>query len=241
MKEHSHPGYELGDEYYGTWVSFCSMAWTKHTARKTEQRQGTLARFAVPTTGAYSKGWKLPEWMQSRSNPASWCQKAVTKATARKSQGRMMDRVFKPDPCHSGFKRKIGALSLREIWHYQRTFKFLISVRPFVRLVREILTNEALTGRNDWRIQSSAITILQTAAEAYLVSYFEDAGLCAIHAKRVTVMPKDTHLALRIRRDKVVGRDIESSSQLSRAKKDKGKKWNLQSCVLNSVIYARVR
>ena len=87
-----------------------------------------------------------------------------------------------------------------------------------------MLTNEALTGCNDWRIQSSAITILQTAAEAYLVSYFEDAGLCAIHAKRVTVMPKDTHLALCIQCDKVVGCDIESSSQLSGAKKDKGKK-----------------
>ena len=108
----------------------------------------------------------------------------------------MTDRVFKPDPCPSGFKRRVGALPLREIRHYQQTFKFLVSVRPFVRLVREILMDVVLTGRDDWRIQSSAITILQTAVEAYLVSYFEDAGLCAIHARRVTVMPKDTHLAL---------------------------------------------
>ena len=156
--------------------------------------------------------------MKNRSNPASWHHKAATKASTRKSQGRMTDRVFKPDPCPSGFKRKIGALSLREIRHYQHTFKFLISVRPFVRLVREILTDEALTGCNDWRIQSSAITILQTTAEAYLVSYFEDTGLCAIHAKRVTVMPKDTHLTLRIRRDKVVRKDVESSAQLTGAK-----------------------
>ena len=90
-KERSHSGYELGDEYYGTWVSFCSMARTKQTAHKTEQRQGTPARFAVPTMGAYSKGQKLPEWMRSQSNPASWCQKAATKATARKSQGHMTD------------------------------------------------------------------------------------------------------------------------------------------------------
>ena len=81
-----------------------------------------------------------------------------------------------------------------------------------------------ITGRNDLRIQSTALVILQMAAEAYLVSHFEDLGLCAIHAKRVTVMPKDTHLALRIRRDKVVGRDIESSSQLSGVKQDKKKK-----------------
>ena len=136
-KEHSHSGYELRDEYYGTWVSFCSMAWTKQTACKTEPRQGTPARFAVPTTGAYSKGRKLPEWMRSWSNPASWHQKAATKATTRKSQGRLTDRIFKPDPCHSGFKRKIRTLSLREIGHYQHAFKFLISVRPFVRLVSQ--------------------------------------------------------------------------------------------------------
>ena len=63
-------------------------------------------------------------------------------------------------------------------------------MRPFVRLVREILNNAEVTGRTDLRIQSSAIVILQTAAEAYLVSHLEDAGLCAIHAKWVTVMPK---------------------------------------------------
>ena len=97
-------------------------------------------------------------------------------------------------------------------------------MRPFVRLVREILNNAGVTSQTNLRIQSSAILILQTATEAYLVSHFEDAGLCAIHAKCVTVMPKDTHLALRIQRDKVVGHDIESSSQLSRAKKDKGKR-----------------
>ncbi|CBI24852.3 unnamed protein product, partial [Vitis vinifera] len=37
------------------------------------------------------------------------------------------------------------------------------------------------------------------AAEAYLVGLFEDTNLCAIHAKRVTIMPKDIQLARRIR------------------------------------------
>ena len=136
MKERSHLRYKVELNIMEHRFSFCSMARTKQTARKTtEQKQGTPARFAVPTTGAYSKARKLPDWMQNRLNPASWHHKAVTKASTRKSQGRMTDRVFKPDPCPSGFKRKIGALSLREIRHYQHTFKFLISVRPFVRLV----------------------------------------------------------------------------------------------------------
>jgi len=40
---------------------------------------------------------------------------------------------------------------------------------------------------------------IQEAAEAYMTSLFEDANLCAIHAKRVTLMSKDIDLARRIR------------------------------------------
>ena len=190
------------------------MAHTKHTVKKANQQQGVLATFPAPNngnndgstgTGGYSKGNKIPAWQVQV--PAT--------NHARRSQVRLMD---------TGYRRRPGATSLSKIHHYQKTFKFLIAMRPFVRLVREILNNAGVTSRTDLRIQSSAIVILQTAAEVYLVSHFEDTGLCAIHAKCVTVMPKDTHLALRIRRDKVVGYDIESSSQLSMAKKDKGKK-----------------
>ena len=49
------------------------------------------------------------------------------------------------------------------------------------------------------RFQNSAISALQEAAEAYLVGLFEDTNLCAIHAKRITIMPKDIQLARRIR------------------------------------------
>ncbi|CAD6966187.1 unnamed protein product, partial [Tilletia laevis] len=55
------------------------------------------------------------------------------------------------------------------------------------RLVREI----AQDFRTDVRFQSAAIGALQEASEAYLVSLFADVNLAAIHAKRVTVMPKD--------------------------------------------------
>ena len=66
---------------------------------------------------------------------------------------------------------------------------------PFQRFVREI----AADFKNDLRFQSAAILALHEAAEAYLVSLFEDTNLCAIHAKRVTITPKDIQLALRIR------------------------------------------
>jgi len=63
--------------------------------------------------------------------------------------------------------------------------------------VREIQID--LTGDGDMRWQASAILALQESAEAHLVGLFEDTNLCAIHAKRVTIMPKDMQLARRIR------------------------------------------
>ena len=65
---------------------------------------------------------------------------------------------------------------------------------PFQRLVREI----AQDFKTDLRFQSTAIMALQEASEGYLVSLFEDTNLCAIHAKRVTIMPKDIQLARQI-------------------------------------------
>ncbi len=71
----------------------------------------------------------------------------------------------------------------------------LIRKAPFQRLVREIAQDLG----TDARFQSTAVQALQEAAELYLVGLFEDTNLCAIHAKRVTIMPKDIQLARRIR------------------------------------------
>ena len=78
---------------------------------------------------------------------------------------------------------------------YQKSTELLIRKLPFQRLVREI----AQDFKTDLRFQSSAVLALQEASEAYLVGLFEDTNLCAIHAKRVTIMPKDIQLARRIR------------------------------------------
>jgi histone H3 len=88
-----------------------------------------------------------------------------------------------------------GTVALREIRRYQKSTDFLIRMRPFQRLVREV----AQDFKVDLRFQSTAILALQEASEAYLVGIFEDTNLCAIHAKRVTIMPKDIQLARRIR------------------------------------------
>nr|GEZ09864.1 histone H3.2-like [Tanacetum cinerariifolium] len=88
-----------------------------------------------------------------------------------------------------------GTVALREIRKYQKSTELLIRKLPFQRLVREI----AQDFKTDLRFQSSAVAALQEASEAYLVGLFEDTNLCAIHAKRVTIMPKDMQLARRIR------------------------------------------
>ena len=81
------------------------------------------------------------------------------------------------------------------LYRYQKSTELLIRKLPFQRLVREI----AQDFKTDLRFQSSAVMALQEASEAYLVGLFEDTNLCAIHAKRVTIMPKDIQLARRIR------------------------------------------
>ena len=111
----------------------------------------------------------------------------ATKA-ARKSQpatgGIKTPHRFRPD-----------TVALREIRWSQKSTDLLIRRLPFQRLVREI----AQEFKSDLRFQTSAVQAIQEAAEAYLLGLFEDTNLCAIHAKRVTIMPKDMQLARRIR------------------------------------------
>ena len=95
-----------------------------------------------------------------------------------------------------------GTVALKEIRRYQKSTELLIRKLPFQRLVREISADsEVITSPlcGKVRFQSLAVKALQEASEAYLVGLFEDTNLCAIHAKRVTIMPKDIQLARRIR------------------------------------------
>jgi len=88
-----------------------------------------------------------------------------------------------------------GTVALRQIRRYQKTTELLIRKLPFQRFVREIAQNFM----KELRFQSSAIEALQEASESYIVGLFEDTNLCALHARRVTIMVKDVNLARRIR------------------------------------------
>ena len=97
---------------------------------------------------------------------------------------------------------RLGTVALKEIRRYQKSTELLIWKLPFQRLVREIANDIDVCPahlRGKIRFQSAAVMALQEASEAYLVGLFEDTNLCAIHAKRVTIMPKDIQLARRIR------------------------------------------
>ena len=127
---------------------------------------------------------------------------ARTKQVARKSLGGKAPRKALPTKTVANavvvkkpHRYRPGTVALREIRKYQKSTDLLIRKLPFQRLVREIASDFA----TDLRFQSHAVLALQEAAEAYLVGLFQDTNLLAIHARRVTIKPKDMQLARRIR------------------------------------------
>ena len=129
----------------------------------------------------------------------------LKKATAQKMAAKPAKKSGMKAP-KGGVKKcyryRPGTVALKQIRQYQKSTELLIRKLPFQRLVREIACDQdvitsPLCGKV--RFQSAAIMALQEASEAYLVGLFEDSNLCAIHAKRVTIMPKDIQLARRIR------------------------------------------
>lgn len=93
-------------------------------------------------------------------------------------------------------KRQPGDRALKEIRFYQKSSDLLLRKLPFARLVKEVQNDFS---RKGYRWQATALLALQEAAESHLIGLFEDSNLCCIHAKRITVMPKDMQLARRIR------------------------------------------
>jgi histone H3 len=139
---------------------------------------------------------------------------ARTKQTARKSTGGKAPRKQlatkasrKSGPAFGGVKRphryRPGTVALRDIRKYQKSTDLLLRRLPFQRLVREL-------GRHckeGLRFQSTAIMAIQAATEAYIIGLFQDTNLCALHARRVTILPKDMQLARRIRGEGVISRN----------------------------------
>ncbi|XP_062904008.1 histone H3-like centromeric protein A [Mobula hypostoma] len=103
----------------------------------------------------------------------------------------------RPRPAASRRRFRPGTRALKEIRQYQKSTNLLISKLPFSRVVREVASR--FTRGADFRWQANALLALQEAAEAFLVLLLEDAYLCTLHARRVTLFPKDIQLARKIR------------------------------------------
>ena len=164
---------------------FCNMARTKQTARRSlpsrispvgppiVHRLGGLGENGQPLRSPWDNS---NDWLRRRPPPRPGL--VPTPPVKR-------PRRYKP-----------GVVALREIRKYQKSTETLIGKAPFQRLVREICCDVV---RTDLRFQSTALLALQEAAEAYLVGVAEDANLCAIHSRRVTLFPSDLQLARRLR------------------------------------------
>ena len=124
--------------------------------------------------------------VKPRKNESFAPRKALATDIVRKSDMAKIERKHRYRP---------GTVAIREIRKYQKSTELLIRKLPFQRLVREVAQNFC----SDLRFAADSIRALQESSEMYLTELFADTNLCALHAKRVTIMPSDMQLARRIR------------------------------------------
>jgi histone H3 len=124
---------------------------------------------------------------------------ARTKQTVSKSSKSIAKKAKKASTGAAGVKKvhrfRPGTVALRQIKKLQKSTDLLMRKAPFQRLVREIATKH----KEGLRFAASALAALQESTESYVISLLADANLCSLHAKRVTAMPSDLHLARRLR------------------------------------------
>jgi histone H3/H4 len=149
-----------------------------------------------PVARKSTGGGKMPRAMHAIARKTS------VLAGTPKAAGRKVGTPGTPGSTRKPRRYRPGTKALMEIRKYQKSTNLLIPRLPFSRLVREVAYEVCGASLPDVRFQSSAIQALQEAAEMYLCILMEDSNLCAIHAKRVTLMVKDIRLARRIRGEK---------------------------------------
>uniref|UniRef100_A0A7S0S3Y9 Core Histone H2A/H2B/H3 domain-containing protein n=1 Tax=Chlamydomonas leiostraca TaxID=1034604 RepID=A0A7S0S3Y9_9CHLO len=193
------------------------MVRTKQVARKSSAHKGikkiplaAKAPAKPQLAGKSLPGKKVIKQEPAPSGGSDGAPRSNSKKVPIKKSGKLVRRPARKNALRfddgRGTERKKrrakkGTVALREIRMFQRSTVNLIPKSPFQRLVREIMMN--LPGNRGaegvWKFKRDALAALQEAAEAYIVALMEDTNAAAIHAKRVTIMPKDMQLALRLR------------------------------------------
>ena len=118
--------------------------------------------------------------------------KGVQKPAKGQSQG--VKKSTQDEVTHKRRARP-GVKALREIKQYQRSTDTIVPRAPLQRIVKDI-TSKYMP---EARYSHGALEAVHQCLESYMVALFEDTGLCAVHAKRMTIMTRDMKLARRIR------------------------------------------
>ena len=198
-------------------------------ARTKQMPRNPIMERPLTAVGSDVQGKRIPSKPTSRKTPTGGkqpCKHILHKSLKCSATG----GIKKPH------RYRPGLLALREIRRYQQTTDSLIRKTPFNKLIKEISQDYRIcpggpgTPSVQVRFQSTALAALQEAAENYLVGLFEDVNLLAVHAKRVTVMPRDIRLALRIRGDQLRWRITpEDAARYERHQKRTGATYNFLS------------
>jgi histone H3 len=114
--------------------------------------------------------------------------------------GKKIPQTIKNGGVKKPHRFRPGTVALREIKKYQKSTDLLIRKLPFQRVVREIAQDVNSDGL---RFQAAAIMALQEGTEVFITELMESGYLMALHAKRVTLFPKDTQVASHIRKDEI--------------------------------------
>lgn len=177
--------------------------------------------------------------------------KAPARGPARKTVSAKAARKTLPlnrrsAPATGGVKKphryRPGTVALREIRRYQKTTNLLIPKICYQRFLREISSDPNKCSQpsdGPFRWQGSAILATQTVAEDYLTVQLEDANVCALHSKRVTVMPKDIQLVRRIKGEEAVITNRNSVAAIYKHSNDAEKKREAELEKIKAVVARR--
>jgi len=154
-----------------------------------------------------SRASRIP--LRARLIHSSSAMAAQTKQTAVKSKATkrpLGSKTGKKSAGSSGsagvkksFRWRPGTVALRQVKKLQASTALLIARAPFSRLVREI----AESHKAGLRFQSSAVAAIQEATESFVIGLLGDANLTALHANRVTALPRDLQLVRRLRGERL--------------------------------------
>ena len=133
-------------------------------------------------------------------------QTAVKSKATKRALGSKTGKKSAAAAGHSGasgvkksFRWRPGTVALRQVKRLQKSTELLIAKAPFSRLVREIAEGH----KAGLRFASSALAAIQEATEAFVISLLSDANLAALHANRVTALPRDLQLVRRLRGERL--------------------------------------